>query len=194
MSETSIVEHQIKPYFDMEAFMNLSRETRLGGATLERLVNLWGQWLPELKVCEVGTGKISYLAIWLPESVEEAVDEAWGKSASDGFLINNLAQFMCMAAVQELLPQVEDGGCAPSPRPTQALREALSGLGLPYKSEDSSLLSRRYAVVTHYPFRGGCEICHMQSHCPKGQGQAESAGVLLPGYEREEGEDASPGE
>ena len=67
----------------------------------------------------------------------------------------------------------------------------LSGLGLPYKSEDSSLLSRRYAVVTHYPFRGGCEICHMQSHCPKGQGQAESAGVLLPGYEREEGESGS---
>ena len=173
----------------MEAFMNMSRETRLGGAVLERLVKLWGEWLPELKVYEVGTGKISYLAIWLPESVEEAVDEAWGKSPSDGFLVNNLAQFLCMAAVQELLPQVEDGGCAPSPRPTSGLREALAGLGLPYKSEESSLLSRRYAVVTHFPFRGGCEICHMQSRCPKGQGQTESASILLPGYEREE-EDA----
>lgn len=189
MSETSITERQIQPYFDMEAFMNMSRETRLGGAVLERLVKLWGEWLPELKVYEVGTDKISYLAIWLPESVEEAVDEAWGKSPSDGFLINNLAQFLCMAAVQELLPQVEDGGCAPSPRPTSALREALAGLGLPYKSEESSLLSRRYAVVTHFPFRGGCEICHMQSLCPKGQGQTESASILLPGYEREEEEE-----
>lgn len=188
MSETSITERRIQPYFDMEAFMNMSRETRLGGAVLERLVKLWGEWLPELKVYEVGTGKISYLAIWLPESVEEAVDEAWGKSPSDGFLVNNLAQFLCMAAVQELLPQVEDGGCAPSPRPTSALREALAGLGLPYKSEESSLLSRRYAVVTHFPFRGGCEICHMQSRCPKGQGQTESASILLPGYEREEEE------
>ena len=173
----------------MEAFKNMSRETRLGGAVLERLVKLWGEWLPELKAYEVGTGKISYLAIWLPESVEQAVDEAWGKSPSDGFLINNLAQFLCMAAVQELLPEVEDGGCAPSPRPTSALREALAGLGLPYKSEESSLLSRRYAVVTHFPFRGGCEICHMQSHCPKGQGQTESASILLPGYEREEEEE-----
>jgi len=187
VSETSIAERQIQPYFDMEAFMNMSRETRLGGAVLERLVKLWGEWLPELKAYEVGTGKISYLAIWLPESVEQAVDEAWGKSPSDGFLINNLAQFLCMAAVQELLPEVEDGGCAPSPRPTSALREA--GLGLPYKSEESSLLSRRYAVVTHFPFRGGCEICHMQSHCPKGQGQTESASILLPGYEREEEEE-----
>ena len=169
MSETSIAERQIQPYFDMEAFMNMSRETRLGGAVLERLVKLWGEWLPE--------------------SVEQAVDEAWGKSPSDGFLINNLAQFLCMAAVQELLPEVEDGGCAPSPRPTSALREALVGLGLPYKSEESSLLSRRYAVVTHFPFRGGCEICHMQSHCPKGQGQTESASILLPGYEREEEEE-----
>ena len=189
MSETSIAERQIQPYFDMEAFMNMSRETRLGGAVLERLVKLWGEWLPELKAYEVGTGKISYLAIWLPESVEQAVDEAWGKSPSDGFLINNLAQFLCMAAVQELLPEVEDGGCAPSPRPTSALREALAGLGLPYKSEESSLLSRRYAVVTHFPFRGGCEIWHMQSHCAKGQVQTESASILLPGYEREEEEE-----
>ena len=185
MSQTSIAEHHIRPYFDMEAFMVMSRETRLGGAALERLVELWGQWLEQLKVREVKAGKISYLAVWLPESVEEFVDEAWGKSPSEGYLDNNLAQFLCMSAVQELLPQVEDAGCAPSPRPTEALREALAGLGLAYR-ENSPTLSRRYAVVTHYPFRGGCEICHMQAHCPKGQGQAESAGVLLPGYEREE--------
>lgn len=184
MSEASIIEHQIRPYFEMEGFMAMSRETRLGGAVLERLVELWGQWLPELKVRQVDTGKISYLAVWLPESVETTVDGAWEKSPSDGYMINNLAQYMCMSAVQEVLPQVESGGCAPSPRPTEALREALAGLGLEYR-EDSSVLRRRYAVVTHYPFRGGCEICHLQAQCPKGQGQTESASVLLPGYERD---------
>ena len=186
MSQTSIVEHDIKPYFDLEAFMHMSRETRLGGATLERLAELWEAWLPKLAVREIDTGKIHYLAVWLPEEVEGTVDETWGKSATDGFLANNLAQFLCMCAIQEMLPEVEDGGCAPSPRPTAALREALADLGLPYRSGDSSLLTRRYAVVTHYPFKGGCEICHMQSHCPKGQGQAESAGIVLPGHEREE--------
>lgn len=177
-----IRQHELRPYFDMEAFMAMSKETRLGGAVLERLVNLWGQWLPQLHVCEIAAGKISYLAVWLPDEVETLVDESWAKSASDGFMINNLAQFMCMAAVQEMLPQVEDAGCAPSPRPTEALRQALASLGLEYR-EESSTLARRYAVVTHYPFKGGCEICHLQAQCPKGQGQAEDASVLLPGYE-----------
>lgn len=188
MSEAHCKEHDIRPYFDMEGFMRMSQETRLGGAVLERLAGLWGEWLPLLKTCEVTAGKISYLAVWLPESVEQQIDMAWEKSPSDGFMVNNLAQFMCMAAVHEMLPQVEDAGCAPSPRVTENLRHALSSLGLDY-TEDA-LPARRFAVVTHYPFRGGCEICHLQSRCPKGQGQAESASILLPGYERgkDEGE------
>lgn len=186
MSETQFNQLETSPYFDMEAFMILSHETRLGGATLERLAGFWEKWRPQLQVREIRTGKISYLAVWLPATVETEVDEAWDRSASDGFLINNLAQFLCMTAVRELLPEVEEGDCAPSPRPTASLRSALDSLGVPYKGEDSSLLSLRYAVVTHYPYRGGCEICHMQAYCPKGQGEAESASVLLPGYEREQ--------
>ena len=179
--------HEMQPYFDLEAFMSMSKETRLGGAILERLVGLWGEWLPQLNVCEIAAGKISYLAVWLPEEVENFVDEAWGKSASDGFMINNLAQFMCMAAVQEALPQVEDAGCAPSPRPTETLREALASLGIEYR-EAFGTLTRRYAVVTHYPFKGGCEICHLQAQCPKGQGQAASPSILLPGHEADSGD------
>lgn len=189
VNSTGVKEHDVRPYFDMEGFLIMSQETRLGGAVLERLVELWGQWLPQLKVCEIKTGKISYLAVWLPEEVEVEVDEAWGKSASDGFMINNLAQFMCMSTVQAILPQVEDAGCAPSPRPTEALRAVLADLGLEYKA-GGKMLDRRYAVVTHFPFRGGCEICHLQSECPKGQGQAESSSILLPGYER--GTDGGP--
>ena len=181
--EAVVKTHDIQPYFDMEGFMVMSQEKRLGGAVLERLVELWGQWLTQLKMCEISTGKISYLAVWLPESIEVDVDKAWETSASDGYMINNLAQFMCMSAVQALLPQVEDAGCAPSPRPTEALRAALEKMGLQYRP-GSSVLTRRYAVVTHFPFRGGCEICHLQSECPKGQGQAESS-ILLPGYERD---------
>jgi hypothetical protein len=41
-------------------------------------------------------------------------------------------------------------------------------------------------VVTHYPFKGGCEICTLQHACPKAQGSGEGASVLLPGYEREQ--------
>ena len=172
----------VEPWFDMELFMGVSQETRLGGDVMDRFMTLWKNWLPHLTVKGIDTGKIKYLLVALDESVEQDVDKAWEGSPSNAFLYNALAQTMCMAAVQELLPEVENAGCAPSPRPTEALRAALAGLGLEYR-EGAATLARRYAVVTHYPFRGGCEICHLQDQCPKGQGQAESASVLLPGYE-----------
>ncbi|MCR4666675.1 MAG: hypothetical protein K5657_05205 [Desulfovibrio sp.] len=168
--------------------MEMSHESRIGSAILERIESLWDSWSALLSVKQITIGKIGYLAVWLPEDVEQDVEETWKVSASEGFLLNSLAQYLIMSTVQDLLPEVEDGGCAPSPRPTAALRETLAELGLPYKSETSSLLSLPYAVVTHFPFRGGCEICHLQDHCPKGQGKAEDASILLPGFERKEGE------
>ena len=185
MSETIVTEHnEMHPGFDLEGFMEMCHETRIGGATLETLATLWEEWDRKFRIAEINTGKISYLAVWLPQDVEERVDTLWGASASDGFLANTLAQYMCMTAVKDMIPEVEGSECAPSPRPTPALREALENLGVPYKGPESSLLSLRYAVVTHYPFRGGCEICHLQEMCPKGQGKGESAGFVLPGYER----------
>jgi hypothetical protein len=184
VGKATVTEHSVTPYFDVEAFMTLSRETRLGGAAMERIADLWERWLPLLNAREVNSGKISWLAVWLPESVEETVDETWAKSPSEGYLCNNLAQFLCMSAVQELLPEVGEGECAPAPRPVTTLGEALTSMGVPYKGEGPTL-SRRYAVVTHYPYRGGCDICCLQNHCPKGQGKSENAGIVLPGYERE---------
>ena len=72
--------------------------------------------------------------------------------------------------------------CTPG-NPTATLREALEAEGIPYSNDKDPILSRRYAVVTHYPFKGGCEICVLQSNCPKGQGQMEATSVVLPGYE-----------
>ncbi|MDE7372148.1 MAG: hypothetical protein K2N07_10515 [Desulfovibrio sp.] len=185
MSETTITEHQLQPYFDIEEFMGLCQEKRLGGAVLERLLGKWEAWQPLLKAAQVKSGSSSWLAVWLPEEVETAVDKTWAQSASEGFQLNALAQYLCMSAIQEVLPQVAAGGCAPSPKPSQELRSALAGLGLPYKDEDSSALGRRYAVLTYYPFKGGCEVCYMRPQCPKGQGRGENATVVLPGYERD---------
>ena len=49
MSETTITEHQLQPYFDIEEFMGLCQEKRLGGAVLERILGQWEAWLPLLK-------------------------------------------------------------------------------------------------------------------------------------------------
>jgi hypothetical protein len=180
---TRSAEHlDIHPYFDLELIMSMSQETRLGGAVTDRLMQLWEQWMPEAHALRITTESIEYLAVWLNEKVEEDVDKAWDQSPSDAYLYNTLAQVLCMSIVYGVLPEIQDAGCAPAPRVTDALRAALAAEGLPYSP--SGTLTRRYAVVTHYPFKGGCEICALQQACPKAQGAGEGASVLLPGYER----------
>ncbi len=166
----------------MFGFMELSQETRLEGDVMGRLTKLWEEWSAALSVFRVTCGRISYLLVWLPEAVETFVDETWDRTPSEGYLASTLAQYLCMQAAGAILPQVETVGCAPAPRPTAALKEALADFDLSYR-EDMDVLTRRYAIVTFYPFRGGCEICHLQKDCPKGNGETGTS-VLLPGYEK----------
>lgn len=184
MSEYTSEVIEISPYFDIELLMSVSQETRIGGEVMQRLAKRWEAWLPLLNVRRIDTGKIQYLAVWLDGAVEDEVDKAWEDAPSDAYVINALAQTMCMSVVHEVLPEIEDAGCAPAPKPTEKLRAAMEAEGVPYNTAGN--LSRRFAVVTHYPFKGGCEICHLQSDCPKGQGQTGSkSSLVLPGYERE---------
>lgn len=185
MEEPIFTEQQVQPEFDLEGFMNFARETRLANDALEKMLGLWAEWQQLLRVVQIQHGKNSWLAIWLPEAVETVIDKNWEAVPSEGFLLNNLAQYLCMAAVEQLLPQVADGGCAPAPKPTGALSAALAALGL---GLDGGLnLKRKYAILTHYPFKGGCEICAMQENCPKAHGQQEFASIVLPGHERGQG-------
>lgn len=181
MEKAAIMDEKVEPGFDLEEFMTFSRESRLQGGTLENLMLLWEKWLADLKVRRIGKGSNSWLAIWLPEAVEKEVDEAWARSPGEGFLVNNLAQYMCMAAVGELLPQTAEGGCAPSPKSSGALAGALAEAGLEYAD---GTLKRRYGVLTYYPFKGGCEICGLRENCPRANGGESMASVILPGHER----------
>lgn len=128
----------VEPWFDMELFMGVSQETRLGGDVMDRFMTLWKNWLPHLTVKGIDTGKIKYLLVALDESVEQDVDKAWEGSPSNAFLYNALAQTMCMAAVHAVIPEVQDAGCAPAPKPTATLREALEAEGIPYSNDKAS--------------------------------------------------------
>lgn len=169
---------QVEPYFDLESFMTMCHETRMPGPMYEKLTSSWDAWQSGLRVFTVG-GERGWLAVWLPEEVEREVDETWAKSPSEGFLLNNLAQFLCMTVVAGFLPQVEDGGCAPQPVPDMALANALGKEGL--ELDGACRPGRRYAVLTYHPFRGGCEVCNLNAECPKGSG---GSAMTLPGYER----------
>ncbi len=172
------------PLFDMELFMTLSQERRVGGDVMDRLERLWERWVPQLQVRELAGQGRNYLLVWLGVEAEQEADAAWTLSPSEGFRINALAQTLLMAAVRDLIPQVEESGCAPAPKPSHALAEALTAEGISYLNGGPAL-ERRYALVTPYPFRGGCEICAMQRECPKRQtGENGPTSVLLPGHER----------
>lgn len=169
------------PYFNLELFLQTCEESRLPGQEMETLFELWGQWAHELETRQVNAHGVAHLAVWLTEAVERDIDETWAASPTAGFRKHALAQTMCMCAVQEFVPEVEDMGCAPLPRPTEDLATALATEGLPCKSGDALILGRRYAVVTAHPFRGGCETCSLQKSCPRNSGGPHS--VTLPGHE-----------
>ena len=169
------------PYFNLELFLQTCEEPRLPGAEMEAMFELWEEWARQLETRQVSVNGSAHLAVWLRESVEAEIDEAWAASPAMGFRKHALAQTMCMCAVQEFVPEVEDMGCAPLPRPTAELAAALAQEGLPCKSADALILGRRYAVVTAHPFRGGCESCSVQKNCPRTSGGPHT--VTLPGHE-----------
>ena len=187
MNEYSKEMPAVRPVFDMELMLGLLQETRLGGQVMENLANAWERWLPCLRAMIIDTDGKRYLAIWLDESVEREVDDTWKQSATEGFRLNALAQTMIMGAVYQLLPEVEQAGCAPAPKPTPALSAALEAEGIPYQEPDGPTLCRRFSVLTWMPFRGACDICHLRDHCPKAAANAESFhSVELPGNTRDQ--------
>lgn len=184
MSEIIKEDLTVEPYFDLEDFMNFSKESRLEGDTFEKLQELWRDWQSLLKVQNLKQDKDSWLAVWLPQEVEELVDKSWEEAPGKGYLFHNLAQYLCMAAVQELIPQTAEGACAPAPKSGPALREALVKEG--FLSGADGETGRRYGVFTYYPFKGGCEICAVSEQCPKGSGGGDFASIVLPGHEKGE--------
>ena len=169
--------------FDLELFLLTSQERRIGGAVMEKMVTAWQEWSRHCTASRLHADGRNYLRVWLDEEVERAVDEAWGASPSGGFQLNALAQTLCMATVRAVVPEIVDAGCAPAPRPGPGLKKALAAAGAPYAG-DGPALSRRYAVLTPMPFKGGCEICAMRADCPKGNAAGgEAFSVLLPGHE-----------
>jgi len=170
------------PQFDMMLFMQVSQETRIGGDTMDKAMNFWTEYMPALKLTRITCGALQYLLVELDASVEESIDILWKERSSEGFFANALAQSLIMAAAHMHIPEIEDAGCAPAPKPTLALREALDALGVSYV-DDGPALSRRFAVVTPMPFKGGCETCVLLRDCPKGLGKEDApTSFELPGH------------
>ncbi len=178
MPEFTITPLELSPYFDLELLMMTSQETRIAGDMMGKLTTAWERWVGHAHACRIEGAGSAYLLVWLDDSVEEEVDDVWEETPSEAFLYNALAQVMCMGMVHAAIPQVEELGCAPAPPPTDLLADALETEGISYAVMGEPGLTRRYAVVTYYPFRGGCELCCLRQQCPKA---GSSAGTVVLG-------------
>ena len=188
MSGYKVAELTVRPAMDFELLLENSGTSRIEGRLMNELMDRWAAWAPHLQAKRLVAGQESYLAVWLDAAVEKAVDQLWGEAPSEAFFYNALAQTLCMSAIYDLLPEVSESGCAPAPGASVALKEALEGEGLRDRAELGAraaglALNRRYAVVTYYPFRGGCEVCDLQTECPRLKSREDVYSVLLPGQE-----------
>lgn len=157
---------KIEPFFDLEWIMQISGESRLGGDAVQRLAKYHEQWSRYLQAFKIKADNLNYLAIWLDEKVEIEIDALWQNSPSESFMLNALAQCLCMGAVHGLMPEVEEHGCAPVPIANSELIAAILDHKLPYGQKNNYLYAlRRYGVLTYLPWQGGCEICALNDSC-----------------------------
>jgi len=157
-----------QPEFDMMYFMEIAGETRIDGDILEDFEEFWDKWaVNNLKAYELSNteGEGNFLLIYLNKDVDDAIEGIWQDSPTHGLLFHALAITMVMSSAQGFVPELQAGQCAPLPRPGEGVLGAFEELGLTWNDEGS--VNRKYAVLTPYPYNGGCEVCYMSETCPK---------------------------
>lgn len=164
MKILSISELDIQPEFDFSTFLFLAQVDEIGPQEMLSVLGTWEKWRLNLKVYQLGACK-GHVLVYLEKKVEDEVDEIWKASPSEGFKHEAIAQTMIMGTLKALMPELGEKECAPVPEPTKPLRRTLEKLGLDL--QESGAMNRKYATLTPYPHRYGCERCHLKDSCIK---------------------------
>ncbi|CCO25166.1 hypothetical protein [Maridesulfovibrio hydrothermalis] len=171
MSTLKITEAKPTPEFNIFYFAELNGSSRIEHSLMESLEKHWAEWKPFLKAYKLeqpeGGKGTDFLLLFLDKEVEDAVEEIWQATPTEGLAHHNLAITLIMSAAQSLLPELEEGKCAPLPKPGEAALEAFKTLNLTWNEEGT--VNRQYAVFTPFPYSGGCEVCYLEENCPKSQ-------------------------
>lgn len=168
MGKYSITPLTPQPEFDIMYYMEIAGETRVDQDAMDEFGPFWDRWAKEsLKAYELKNteGEGTFVLIYLDEAAEEVIEGIWQDSPTHGLLFHALGITMVMSAAQGFVPELADGQCAPLPRPGQGVLDAFAELGLTWNQEGT--INRKYAVLTPYPYNGGCEICYLSDNCPK---------------------------
>lgn len=168
MSELKIEKVDVNPEFDIWIYSEISQETRIEQDFAEELEERWNNWKQFLHARKLSSAKGgSYLLLWLGKEVDDEVEGIWQDSPTAGMSFHNLAITMVMLAARHLIPELDEGHCAPLPKPGPAVQDAFESLGLGWKAEGT--LDHQFAVFTHMPYKGGCAICFLSDSCPNSQ-------------------------
>jgi len=157
-----------QPEFDMMYYMDIAGETKIDQEIMDEFEPFWDKWAKEnLKAYEINNpeGEGKFVLIYLDQAVDDTIEGVWQDSPTHGLLFHALAITMVMSTAQGFVPELHDGQCAPLPRPGEGMLGAFKELGLTWNDEGT--INLKYAVLTPYPYNGGCEICYMSDTCPK---------------------------
>lgn len=167
VSEMQIKEIPAAPEFDMFFYCEVAGENRIDRDLLEEIEERWERWAGLLKAHLLTNpeGGAQYVFLFMDKAVEDEIEGIWQDSPTHGLALHNLAIAMVMSAAHGLIPELQEGRCAPLPKPGKAMLDAFDKLGLTWNKEGT--VNRQYAVLTPYPYSGGCDICYLQPTCPK---------------------------
>lgn len=158
----------VQPEFDLFTYCELSGENRLDNELLEEIEPRFDDWQRHLKAYRLAPAGAEadapgYVILWLEKEVEDEIEGIWQDSPSAGMAFHNLAIHMVMSAVQNLVPQLAEKGCAPLPKPGKDAVAAFKKLGLEWSKEGT--VSRKFAVFTNMPALAGCGACMLKAKC-----------------------------
>jgi hypothetical protein len=153
------------PFFDARRFAVVHREVRAGFPSPAELSALWESLLPYASLRHIHAGG-GLLSAALGVEAERRVDALWAVSPFSAYILDALAGFMCRELIRGRMPEVEKAGCMPLPEPSADVAAALEAAGMPCRNVGTTCPARRYALLTRYPYRGGCPVCALRGNCP----------------------------
>ena len=104
MSAFKIVEAKPQPEFNIFYFAELHGSTRIEHYLMESLEKYWNEWEPHLKAYTLkqpeGSKGTDFLLLYLDKEVEDAVEDIWQETPTEGLAHHNLAITLVMPAAQ----------------------------------------------------------------------------------------------
>lgn len=115
------------------------------------------------RLCLAGRFTQALLLIWMEHPMEKKMDSLWRASPSLALAMHEHIIGLMTFHLRLYLPEIEAHSCAPLAHVPEDMHSDLVRIHL--LNARTGLCARRYAVITHWPWRGGCGHCALASTC-----------------------------